>query len=131
MFLNAVGAFLLYFVVGAAVMVGFTALYLRITKHDELGLIRSGNVAAGIALSGTMAGFAIPLTRSITQAATLLDMLAWAVVALIVQIVVYLAVRWLLPDLSSRIERSEISAAAFLASVSVIAGLINAASMTL
>ncbi len=94
-------------------------------------MIRSGNVAAGIALSGTMAGFSIPLTRSITQSASVLDMLVWALVALVVQIIVYLAVRWLLPDLSSRIERSEISAAAFLASVSVIAGLINAASMTL
>ena len=131
MFLNAVGAFLLYFVAGAAVMVAFTALYLRITTHNELDLIRSGNIAAGIALSGTMAGFAIPLTRSITQSASLLDMLVWALVALVVQILVYLAVRWLLPDLSSRIERGEVSAAAFLASVSVIAGLINAASMTL
>jgi putative membrane protein len=131
MFLNAVGAFLLYFIAGAGVMVAFTALYLRITTHDELSLIRSGNVAAGIALSGTMAGFSIPLTRSITQSASVLDMLVWALVALVVQIIVYLAVRWLMPDLSSRIERSEISAAAFLASVSVIAGLINAASMTL
>jgi putative membrane protein len=131
MFLNAVGAFLLYFIVGAGMMVLFAALYLRITAHDELALIRSGNVAAGVAFSGSLAGFVIPLTRSITQAATLLDMLAWAVVALIVQIIVYFAVRWLLPDLSNRIERGEISAAAFLGSVSVIAGLINAASMTL
>jgi putative membrane protein len=130
MFFNAVGAFLLFFVAGAGMMVLFAALYLRITTHDELSLIRAGNLAAGIALSGTLAGFAIPLTRSMTQSATLLDMIAWALVALVVQFLVYFAVRWLLPDLSSRIERGEFAAATFLAAVSVIAGLINAASMT-
>lgn len=131
MFMQAIGAFLLYFIAGAAVMVAFTALYLRITTHDEIGLVRAGNVAAGIALSGTMAGFAIPLTRCITQSASLLDMIVWALVALFVQIVVYYAARWLLGDLSSRIEKGEVSAAAVVATVSVIAGLINAASMTL
>jgi putative membrane protein len=131
MFLNAVGAFLLYFVAGAVVMVLFTLLYLRLTAHDEVALIKSGNLAAGIALSGSLVGFAIPLTRCITQSASLLDMLAWALAALIVQVLVYLAARWLLDDLSGRIQRNELSAATFLASVSVIAGLINAASMTL
>ena len=131
MFLSAVGAFLLYFVAGAVVMVLFTVLYLRLTAHDELALIRSGNLAAGIALSGTLAGFAIPLTRGIVQSASLLDMLAWALIALIVQVLVYLAARFVLSDLSSRIERGETSAASFLATISVIAGLINSASMTL
>jgi putative membrane protein len=131
MFLHAVIAFSIYFVAGALSMVVFTALYLRITEHDEIALIREGNLAAGIALSGTMVGFAIPLARTITQSASILEMMAWALVALIVQILVYLLMRMMLRDLSARIAKGEVSAATFVASVSIIAGLINSASMSL
>ena len=82
MFLNVVWAFSIYFLTGATAMVSFTALYLRITEHDEIALMREGNVAAALALAGTMIGFAIPLARTITQSASLLDMLIWALVAL-------------------------------------------------
>ena len=86
-------------------MVSFTALYLRITEHDEIALMREGNVAAALALAGTMIGFAIPLARTITQSASLLDMLIWALVALVVQILVYLLVRLVFRDLSARIAK--------------------------
>jgi putative membrane protein len=131
MFINAVIAFLVYFVAASAAMAFFTALYLRITEHDEIALMREGNVAVSIALSGTMIGFAIPLTRTITQSAGLIDMLIWALVALVVQILVYLLVRLLLRELSARIAKGEIAAATFLAAISIVAGLINSASMSL
>lgn len=131
MFFDAVIAFGVYFIAGAVAMTLFTAIYVRMTAHDELALIREGNLAAGIALSGSLAGFAIPLARTITQSASIPEMLAWALVALVVQILAYLLVRRLVGDLSARIARGEHSAAAFLAAVSVIAGLLNSASMSL
>ena len=131
MFINAVVAFLIYFLAGGLAMVLFTALYLRITEHDEIALIRGGNLAAAIALCGSMAGFAIPLARTITQSTGLLEMAAWALVALVVQILVYLLARFVFRDISTRIANGEMSGAVFLATVSIIAGLINSASMTL
>lgn len=131
MFLNAVAAFAVYFVAGSAAMIMFTALYLRITDYDEIALMREGNVAAAITLSGTMIGFAIPLARTITQSASLLDMMIWALVALVVQILVYLLARLLFRDLSARITKGEIAAATLLAAISIVAGLINSASMSL
>ena len=37
------------------------ALYTRITPHDEIKLIRHGNVAAAVSFSGAILGLAIPL----------------------------------------------------------------------
>ena len=63
-------AFLLYFTVGTALIAGFAALYIRLTAHDEIALIRAGNLSAAIAFGGNLAGFSVPLEKAIEQAAT-------------------------------------------------------------
>jgi putative membrane protein len=58
-------------------------------------------------------------------------MALWAAIALVVQIVVYLAVRLLVPDLVMRqIPEGKVGAGVFLGVVSLAAGILNAASMT-
>jgi putative membrane protein len=61
---------------------------------------------------------------------TILEMVVWGVVALIVQIVVYLLVRLPMPRISERITANEVAAGIWLGTTSLVAGILNAASMT-
>ncbi len=125
-------AFLIYAIAGAALLAIFGAIYVHLTRHREIGLIREGNVAAAAAYAGNLIGFSIPLSRAIQQASSIPDLVIWATVALIFQFLIYLAVQaLLLPDLSGRIERGELAAGVTLGGASIAGGMINAASMTL
>ncbi|MDB5511076.1 MAG: hypothetical protein JWR08_559 [Enterovirga sp.] len=123
-------AFAAYFAVGVALIVAFAAVYLRLTAHDEIALIRGGNLAAAIALGGNLAGFAIPLEKAIAQASSIPDCVLWAVAAMLIQFAAYGLCRRLLPDLSRRIEQGELPTAVLLAVTAVISGTLAAASMT-
>lgn len=123
-------AFLLYFAVGSALIAAFAVIYMRLTAHDEVALIRAGNLSAAIALGGNLAGFSVPLEKAIEQAATVPDLVIWALVAMAIQFAAYGLVRLLVPDLSRRIEENHIPAAALLAVVAVVCGTLAGASMT-
>ncbi len=123
-------AFLSYFFLSLALLVVFLAVYLAVTPYRELALIRQGNVAAAISLGGAVIGFVLPLARAVTQSVSLLDLVAWGGVALVVQVVVFLLVGVLLPRLTAAVKDGQVAAAAFLASLAVAVGLLNAASMT-
>lgn len=123
--------FILYFTVGLALTIVFAAVYLRVTAHDEIALIRNGNVAAALSLGGNLAGFSIPLDKAVAQASSVADCVMWALVALIVQILVYLMMRTLIPGLSRKIEENNLAVATFLAFGAIVGGMLNAAAMTL
>lgn len=125
-------AFVLYALAGTALLCIFGAIYVRLTRHSEIVLVRAGNTAAAIGFGSNLIGFAIPLSRSIQQASSIPDLIIWALLALAVQFTIYLLVQWLLlPDLSDRIERGEVSAGVTLGAASIAGGLINSASMSL
>ena len=123
-------AFFLYFVVGSALIAAFAAIYMRLTAHDEIALIRSGNASAAIALGGNLVGFSVPLEKAIEQAATIPDLVIWAAVAMAIQLGAYGVVRFFLPDLSRQIEENHIPAAVLLAVVAFVSGTLAGASMT-
>src|SRR5262249_34905088 len=89
--------FLLYFVTAVALLTLFTTIYLRVTPHHELALIREGNVAAALSLGGALIGFVLPLASAVAHSVNPVDMVAWGVVALLVQLAVYAAVHRLVP----------------------------------
>jgi putative membrane protein len=127
---SGIPAFLLYFGLGGVLTICFALVYSRLTAHDELALIRQGNMAAAIALGGNLLGFSIPLDKAIAQAIGLLDCLVWAGVALAVQAAIYVCVRMLIPELSAKIEQNNTAAALFLGLVAIAGGMLNAAAMT-
>lgn len=129
-YLSGLPAFLAFFGTAAVLTLLFVLIYTRITKHNELALIKQNVAAAAIAFSGSLIGFALPLASAIDNSADLLDMILWGLVALIVQIVVFLVVRIFMPRVSERIEAGEMAAGIWLAAASVSAGILNAASMT-
>jgi len=128
--LEPIGLFLLYFGVALVFQAVFIALYMAVTPHHEVALIKQGNAAAAISLGGAVLGFTLPLASVITHSVSLLDMAIWSLVALLVQLAVYRLVDFLLREISRHIEEGNIAAATTLAAASLAIGMINAASMT-
>jgi putative membrane protein len=130
-FLSGAIAFVLAFLAAGGFALVFTSLYRLVTPHDEGKLIREGNIAAAVALGGAVLGYMIPLASALSQTHSLVEFAAWALLAGVIQILVFWVVRRVaLPDVSARIERGEISSAIYLLMISVAVGIINAACMT-
>jgi putative membrane protein len=121
----------LLFMASAIVLVGlFIVIYIRITPHAEMALIRQGNAAAAVSFGGAVLGFALPLAQAISQSANLLDLAVWAVIALVVQLIVFWITSMLLGGAAKKIEAGDLAAALFLGLMAVSGGMLNAASMT-
>jgi putative membrane protein len=129
-YLNTLPLFLLYFAVAIAISAAYLAIYSFVTPYAEWTLIRNGNNAAAIGLSGAIIGFVIPLASTISQSLSLTDMVVWGVVAMIVQLLVYLIARICKPHLNTDIEAGRTAPAVLLAALSVAVGILNAACMT-
>lgn len=121
--------FLIYFSVALLLLVAFTFVYVKVTPYDEIALIRAGNTAASISLSGALIGFALPLASTVANAVNLIDLVLFALLATVVQLVVFVFARMLMPGLTASIEGGDIAKATFLASVSISVGMLNAASL--
>ena len=122
--------FLLFFAVAAALALFFVFVYMRVTKHDEIALIKKNSTAAAVAFSGSLIGFALPLASTMINSVNLIGLVLWGMVALIVQVLVYLLIRLPMPRISERIEADELAAGIWLGACSTVAGILNAASMT-
>ena len=75
-------------------------------------------------------GFALPLASAVAHSVSLLDMLVWSVVALIVQLIAYAAVRLAVPRIVHNVRDGQVASGVFLGAVAVAVGILNAASMT-
>lgn len=129
-FLTNLSEFLLFFVVAAVLVVVFVLVYTRITRHNEIALIKEGSTSAALAFSGSLIGFALPLASTMIGSFTVLELVLWGLVALVIQILVYFLIRLPMPRISARIESDEVAAGIWLGACSIVAGILNAASMT-
>jgi putative membrane protein len=127
---HGIGPHFVYFALALVVATLFAAIYIRITPYREFTLIRQGNAAAAISLGGALLGFSLPLAKAVAQSANVLDMLIWAGVALVAQLIAFIVARAVLKDMTSNIEQGKPAAAIFLAAVSISIGLLNSAAMT-
>ncbi len=119
-----------YVVVGFALVFVFLWLYTLLTPWREFTLIRAGNNAAAVALVGALLGFCLPLASTIAHAASLTDVVLWSAVALVVQALVHIGLRFLLPDLKAAIEANQMSAGTTAGGFALAFGLVNAACLT-
>lgn len=107
------------------------ALYMAITPYAELALVRQGNRAAAWSLAGTALGLALPLASLVAHAVSLTDLAAWALLALLAQLLLWLLARRLLvPELREAIQADRQSVGMLLGALSLGLGLLNAASLT-
>lgn len=128
--LATVPDFLAYFGVAIGFAVAFVTVYLWVTPHRELALIRADKPAAAISFGGAFIGFVLPLASAIAQSVGLVDCAVWGGIALVVQLLVFFAARLLVPDLPERIARDERAPAMLVAVLSVGVGILDAACMT-
>lgn len=128
--LSGIPNFFLYGAIGLVLTFVFAVIYIRITGHDELALIRQHNASAALAFGSSLIGFALPLSKAIAQASSVPDCILWGAMALVVQLSAYAITRLLLPGLSKNIENNAMASAIVLAAIAFVAGMLNAASMT-
>ena len=122
--------FLSYMGAAVGLTLIYVIVYMWVTPHDEIGLIRENNLAAALAFAGSLIGFCLPLASAITSSGTLADCAVWGLVAMVVQIVIFFLVRIPVPGISQRIEKGETASGLWLGSASLAGGILNAASMT-
>lgn len=123
-------SFLAYLGVAVVLLAVFLLVYVNVTPYDEISLIRQGNTAAAISLSGALFGFAMPVANVIAHSDALGDLAAWGAIAGVIQILTYVVARFALPHLTDDIPAGKVAPATFLAALSLTIGLTNAACMT-
>lgn len=128
--LTALVKFLTYFGTALFLTVLFAFIYAKITPYQEVRLIREGKTAAAYSMTGALLGFVIPLASAIVHSVSLPDMVVWGVVALVVQLATYFVVSRIFRNLSEEIAADRVGKGLFLGGVSVIVGILNAASMS-
>jgi len=128
--LSTLPNFMAYIIVGGGLQGLFFLIYLWITPYRELALIREGNTAAALSLSGAMIGFTLPLASVISHAVSLVDTALWSIVALAVQIAAYGIARFVMPEFSRAIPEGKVAPAVLKAAFAISFGMLNAACLT-
>ncbi len=123
--------FATHFLAGLVLLALGIFCHVRMTPQDDMRLIREGNTAAAITVGGALIGLALPIAAAISNSANLLDAAVWGLVALIAQLLVFLAVAWVLgPRWREALERGETAGAVVKAAAAIAVGLLNAAAMS-
>lgn len=121
----------LIYIASALVMLGvFTLVYTAVTRYREFELIREGNIAAALSYGGALIGFSFTLCSSIAVHASFVMFLVWGVAAMLVQIVVYVAVARTILGMNDAIAENNIAMGGLIGSISLAAGIVNAACLT-
>ena len=125
-FLIYLGTSLVLFLIG-------TFIFKMITPYSERALIKNGNVAVSLKLLGKMAGLVVVLQSAIRSSINLVDLALWAFIAIIVQIILHLVIEYVFTrntNLAKEVEKGNVAVGLFLGGVSVLVGLIVAASIS-
>ena len=123
-------SFVKYFFIAAVLVGAYVSIYIIITPHAEIKLIRENNSSAAIAFSGSLMGFSLPIAIIIAHSSNLMSCLIWGFVALLTQIFIFYIARLLIPRMPEKIENGELASGIWLGMASLIGGIINAACMT-
>src|SRR5438876_10206680 len=121
--LSGSGAFALTFLVSLALLAVFTAVYSLITAHHEMTLIRAGNTAAALSLGGAIVGFVIPVGKAVAQSTGMTDLVVWAAIAFVAQLLAYVAAAALVPHFRTAIADDHLASGILLAALAVAIGL--------
>jgi putative membrane protein len=121
---------LLHAAVTVTILFASAAFYIMLTPHKEITLIRDGNTAAAVSLSGVLIGLAIPLAVSLKASTTLIELALWGVATMLVQLLIFRLVDLVLRGLPRRIQEGEMAAAAMLVGAKIATALILAAAVS-
>ena len=128
-FLTGFPVLLLHFAVTLAMLGLGVWIYQLITPYHEMDLIRTGNNAAAVSLSGAIVGLALPLAVCMARSVNIWDIIVWSVVTLVIQLLAYRLGDAVLKGLPARIEAGEVGAAILLVAIKLAVAMINAAAV--
>ena len=128
--LAAIVNYAIYLIASGVLLGVFFVVYTRITPFDELALIHAGRGAAALSLGGALVGFSLTLGSAILHNAALVDVVLWALGAMLVQIVVYVVASRLLHTVRNEIEAGNVAMGGFMGTISLVAGIVNAACLS-
>jgi putative membrane protein len=120
---------LLHVAVSIAMLFAAATVYILLTPHHEVRLIREGNAAAALDVGGVLVGLAIPLAYSLKASTNLFDLGLWGLATVAVQLLVFRLVDLVLHGLPQRIRDGDVAAATLLVGAKIAAALIVAASV--
>lgn len=116
--------FIIQLGVALGLFVASLIIYVIMTPHKELALIRAGNPSASLAFGGVVVGLAIPLGSCLAHSFGVWDLLIWGVVTLLIQLLAFRFADMFLRGLPRRIAEGDVAAAVFLMSVKIGLALI-------
>jgi putative membrane protein len=123
-FVSGFPDFILQLAAALGLFVASLIIYVLMTPHKELDLIRAGNPSASLAFGGVIVGLAIPLGSCLAHAFGLWDLLIWGVVTLLLQLLAFRFADIFLRHLPRRIAEGDVAAAVFLMSIKIGLALI-------
>ncbi|PCE32487.1 DUF350 domain-containing protein [Burkholderia ubonensis] len=128
--MNSAFSYAVHLLSAFVLLLAFAAVYLKVTPFDELALIRDGNVAATLSFGGALVGFCLTLASSIAHNSTLGAVVLWAIGAMLVQLLTYVALTRLMPGMNHAIEDRNAAMGGLMGTASLVVGIINAACLT-
>lgn len=128
--LTYIANYVIYLLSGLLLLGVFFIVYTRTTPMDEVALVRSGNAAAALSLSGALIGFTLTVASGIVHNSALAGFVAWSAGAMLVQLAAYAVFSRLLPGAKEQIEAGNIAMGGLLGAISLAAGAINAACLS-
>lgn len=120
---------LLHVAVTLIILFAAAALYVLMTPHKEISLIREGNAAAAVSLSGVLVGLAIPLAASLHTSTSVIEIGVWGASTVILQLLIFRLTDMVLRGLPQRIQEGEVAAASLLVGAKLATALIIAAAV--
>jgi putative membrane protein len=123
----AIVNYILHLVLASAMLVAFFKIYSGVTPFDEVLLIRQGNCAALLSFAGALLGFVLTLASAAIHTADYREFTAWAIGAMLVQVIVYMAISRLLRNAKEHIEEGNLAYGGLMGTISLCVGIINAA----
>ncbi|WP_035055765.1 DUF350 domain-containing protein [Andreprevotia chitinilytica] len=128
--LDSLYNYLIYLLTIFALLGVFSAIYLWVTPFDEMALIRQGRAAAALSFGGAMLGFTLTLAAAAMYHAAYLPFLAWSGTAMVVQLLAYVVLSRVIPDLNQSLENNNVAMGAFVGTVALVVGIANAACLS-
>jgi putative membrane protein len=129
--LSGILSFSRYFLSAVSMLFIFAVVYMQVTPYNEIKMIRDqGKTAPAISFGGAVLGFTLPMASAISHSVNFPDMIIWSVIAMLIQILVFVLLRFFFPRLIKDIIEDKNGAALFIAVLSLAAGIIDAACMT-
>ena len=118
-----------FLLLATAIYITGLVIYVKLTPHNEITLIRNGNLAAAISFGAFLVALALPLAACLTSSVSLQDLLVWGSVSLFLQLFLFRMTDMLLPDLPKRITQDDEAAATVLAAFKLAGSILLASAI--